>query len=190
MIASFRERYPEAIPSTISNEVAARLLAILNTNQVELETICGSGLFVVTAILEHSCCPNCSFSTNNDILYLTAIKDITVGDRLSIDYGNNFYRPTEERQRELLETYGFTCSCPQCTTVDLTRPFKCRLCKTGVLYPNPSFFTSTVSFTNCNSCYQQINEDYAKVCLSSEEYLLNNPPETKDEVDILLKDGQ
>lgn len=47
-----------------------------------------------------------SFTTHGDKIWLTAIRTIGEGDRLSIDYGNNFYLPTAERRAELEDTYG------------------------------------------------------------------------------------
>jgi hypothetical protein len=42
---------------------AARVLAALNTNSHELEELGGSGLFRLACLFEHSCRPNCAFST-------------------------------------------------------------------------------------------------------------------------------
>jgi hypothetical protein len=40
-----------------------RLLGILNNNQMELERYGGTGLFLNGCLCEHSCLPNCSYST-------------------------------------------------------------------------------------------------------------------------------
>jgi SET and MYND domain-containing protein len=80
-IKVFRNLFPTIIDKSISNEDAGHILTVLNTNQIELEEFQGSGLFIGTAILEHNCSPNCSFTTTNDHLYLTAIKPIHDGDR-------------------------------------------------------------------------------------------------------------
>jgi hypothetical protein len=45
-IALFREAYPKVIPKSVTNDEAGHLLAVLNTNQLELEELGGSGLFV------------------------------------------------------------------------------------------------------------------------------------------------
>ena len=101
------------------------LLGVLNSNQVELE-VGGSGLFTFTAIIEHSCAPNCSFTTAADELYMCAIRPISPGDRLSIDYCNGFYRCASDRQTDLKETYAFDCSCHTCSGgPDRTRAFWC-----------------------------------------------------------------
>lgn len=80
-IKLFRNLFPAIIDSSITNEEAGHILSVLNTNQIELEEFQGSGLFLGTAILEHNCRPNCSYSTCDDHLYLTAIKSINEGDR-------------------------------------------------------------------------------------------------------------
>jgi hypothetical protein len=45
-ISLFRKAYPKVIPKSVSNDIAGRLLGLLNTNQLELEQLGGSGLFV------------------------------------------------------------------------------------------------------------------------------------------------
>lgn len=45
-VALFRKAYPKVIPKSVSNEDAGRMLGVLNTNQLELEELGGSGLFV------------------------------------------------------------------------------------------------------------------------------------------------
>ena len=52
-IRKFRVTNPNAIPSSVSDNTAGLYLAILNNNQIELEEVGGSGLFVRSAILEH-----------------------------------------------------------------------------------------------------------------------------------------
>ena len=86
-VKTFRDSYPKTLPLSLSNEDCARCLGLLNTNQVELEDFGGSGLFVGTAILEHSCDFNCSYTTSQNLLFLTATRTIRPGARLSIDYG-------------------------------------------------------------------------------------------------------
>ena len=112
-IQFIRDQYPSLIPTHITDETAGRLIGILNTNQVELETR-GSALFPFTSILQHNCHFNCSFNTHGNTLYMVANKDISPNDRLSIDYGDHLYRPTSERQIHLLDTYGFLCQCSMC----------------------------------------------------------------------------
>ncbi len=143
-VRSFRASYPRVFPISQSDEQLATHLGILNTNQVELEDYGGSGLFVGTAIIEHSCAFNCSYTTKGSTLYMTATRPIAVGERLSIDYGNHFYSPTIARKVSLFESYGFLCSCPMCvgdaeSAADRKRAFWCANCrqqgKVGIICP-------------------------------------------------------
>ena len=158
-IASFRalESRADCVLSGLSDVEAGRLLGILNNNQVEVELgganggTTGSGLFVFTAITEHSCAPNCSFTTKDDMLYMCAIQDIAPGDRISIDYINGWFRSTSERQTELSATYGFTCVCPSCTTAsDNTRSFWCskKNCPGVTFMPN----LDSSEWSACSEC--------------------------------------
>lgn len=125
-VRAVRKLIPGLFPAGFGDEIAAQVLGALNTNSHELEQVEGSGLFLVACILEHACNPNCSFTTHGDKIWLTAIRPVREGDRLSIDYGNNFYMPTAERRVELEDTYEFACSCEACTTLpDLCRAFRC-----------------------------------------------------------------
>ena len=125
-----RRKFPSLIPAAVSDNAAGALLGILNTNQVELEDIQGSGLFVGTAIAEHNCSPSCSYSTNKTKLYMTAIKQIQPKERISIDYGNYYYDDTRTRISSLYHTYNFVCDCNMCKhDLDKKRGFNCPHCQ-------------------------------------------------------------
>jgi hypothetical protein len=130
-ISDFRVGWPDAFPAALSTEFIARLLGVLNNNQMELEDIVGAGLFVASAVLEHSCIPNCSYSTSNSVLYMVATEAIKRGERLSIDYGNNYCRPTFFRRIYLQKTYKFFCVCKGCQGPDISRCFVCPSCHSG-----------------------------------------------------------
>lgn len=180
-ICEIRDEFPDIIPDLITNEEAGQLLAILNTNQIELDSMTcgGSALFVGTAIMEHSCAPNASFSSIGNTLYMTAIRDIAVHQHVSIDYGNNYYRPTCERRELLYETYGFYCQCELCVGVDYTRPFQCKKCKTGNIYP---YGADSNSYSNCNICQKPAEKKQIKQWIEKEEYYLNNMPTSEEEI--------
>jgi hypothetical protein len=84
-VEQIRMRHPNIIPSSITNEIAGRLLGILNNNQMELERFGGTGLFLNGCLCEHSCLPNSSYSTDYDpdtgvhTFSLVAIRDIHPG---------------------------------------------------------------------------------------------------------------
>ena len=126
-IKLFRKKHPKWLPKQMNDNQIAKLLGILNTNQMELDEIGGSGLFVVSAILEHNCNPNASFTTSNSTVYVAALKHIKMGDRISLDYTNDFYCSTEGRIESLNETYGFICDCKECSGSDRRRAFDCKV---------------------------------------------------------------
>ena len=157
-IRNLKKAFPKLIHSSISDSEASRYLAILNTNQLELEQFGGSGLFVATSVFEHSCDCNCSYTTHENTLYMTAIKEIKKGERVSIDYGNNYYHCTTERQQGLYETYRFICNCQKCLGPDRSRPFKCTDCKNCFFYPIGGVTNENISpsdFTPCLMCNKQ-----------------------------------
>lgn len=196
-IAAFRLAHPSAIPEKLTTEFVARLVGVLNNNQMELEDIVGSGLFVGTAILEHNCRPNCSFSTNENILYMMATEPIRGGDRFSIDYGNNYCRPTFYRQMYLYKTYKFICNCETCLGPDRSRNFVCPTCRSGVVCallsstgpeaeaiitsavesgrdPDVIFIPGFGSLSKCSECGEIPPAEYALSAAELEETIVNS----------------
>ncbi|CAM9394007.1 unnamed protein product, partial [Phaeothamnion confervicola] len=121
-----RARYPQLFPAALTDGMAVQFLGVLNCNSHELQELEGSGLFLLAAMMEHDCAPNCSFTTQGDRIWLTAVTAIASGQPLSIDYGNNFMRPVAERAADLKRTYDFCCACAACTArPDVPRAFRC-----------------------------------------------------------------
>uniref|UniRef100_A0AAV1UG49 SET domain-containing protein n=1 Tax=Peronospora matthiolae TaxID=2874970 RepID=A0AAV1UG49_9STRA len=144
--------------------------------------------------------PNCSFTTFDSTLWMTAIRSIVPGDALSIDYGNFFYRPTSERQESLLDSYGFICTCEACVTMaDPTRAVRClsAICLEGIMLPCP--VRNTVA-SNCIGLDQLRFEWRCQACgkiadaaectriLAAEQELIENGfPQSLDEVDAVVR---
>lgn len=131
-VRTLRDFFPMVFPPNLNDETAAQILAIMKTNALELDgqMTSGSGLFVLTRVLESSCLPNCSYTTHGDEVWVTAIKPIARGEALTVDFNNNFYRPLQERQEDIFSRSGYICNCAGCavTTVDYTRAFCCPAC--------------------------------------------------------------
>ena len=188
---SFRDLHRNVIPKAISTEECGLLLARLNTNQVELEELGGSGLFPNTAILEHTCNFNCSFTTNGSTLYLTATRHIPPNSRLSLDYLNGYYMPTPQRREDLLSSYGFDCNCELCAAPDCKRVFILQAGSTcgcaGRAFASPTSPPLGLALV-CASCGSTVNNPaLAEACEERERALLLNPPATFAELQATLE---
>jgi len=123
-------------PSGLSVRDAGLMLAILNTNSHELTDVRGSGIFLRASLMEHSCLPNCNFSTTGREMQILALRPVQPGDNLSIDYGEGWYRPVSERRAGLLKSHGFLCFCVACTSLpDKSRAFSCPATVNGARCP-------------------------------------------------------
>ncbi|EEY58766.1 uncharacterized protein PITG_10898 [Phytophthora infestans T30-4] len=197
-----RRQLPDIFPAGFTDQQMATLIGVLNTNSHELENLGGSGLFLSACRMEHNCKPNCSFTTFDSTLWMTAIRPIAPGDALSIDYGNFFYRPTPERQECLLESYGFICTCEACVSLpDPTRAVRClsRNCPQGVMLPCPAR-TNTASSSiqpkkmqfewRCQTCGTTADTaEHSRIFAAEQELLENGFPESLEEVDAVVSRG-
>ncbi|KAI9911303.1 hypothetical protein PsorP6_009600 [Peronosclerospora sorghi] len=201
--AQLRRQVPDVFPAGFSDDEMATLIGVLNTNSHELENLGGSGLFLSACRLEHSCIPNCSFTTFGSTLWVTAIRPVAPGTALSIDYGNFFYRPTPERQEALLESYGFVCTCESCVSMpDPTRAACCQSssCPQGSMLPYP-LTRSTVENNStepsplrfewrCQTCGKVANATEQSRILAAEQELMENGfPESLDAIDGVVRRG-
>ncbi|OQR83726.1 hypothetical protein ACHHYP_14356 [Achlya hypogyna] len=180
--ATLRKAYPmvfQAVPAP----VLTKIIGVLNTNSHELETLGGSGLFLSACLMEHNCAPNCSFTTAATTLWVTAIRPIAVGEPLSIDYGNMFYRPTAERQASMLDGYGFECTCSACSSApDLARAFRCPHCPSGVVHPCP-----TTGYV-CTSCKQSLAPAQVEAVCAAEAALQEEFPDSLEAIEAASKE--
>ncbi|ETV93371.1 hypothetical protein, variant [Aphanomyces invadans] len=170
-----------AVFTQVSVPVLAKIIGVLNTNSHELEGIGGTGLFLSACLMEHSCAPNCSFTTDGHTLWVTAIRPIEVHDAMSIDYGNLFYRPRHERQQQLQQGYGFACVCRACTDLpDKTRAYLCRLhgCP-GLVHPFP---TQPFETYQCTTCGQAWSRAQVQAILHMERELEAHLPTTHRDI--------
>ncbi|KAE9027829.1 hypothetical protein PF011_g1847 [Phytophthora fragariae] len=197
-----RRQLPDVFPAGFSDQQMATLIGVLNTNSHELENLGGSGLFLSACRMEHSCVPNCSFTTFDSTLWMTAIRPIAPGDALSIDYGNFFYRPTPERQQSLLESYGFVCTCEACVSMpDPTRAVRCLSgnCPQGIMLPCPvrtnvpssSIGPNQLQFEwRCQTCGKIADAaEHTRILAAEQELMENGFPESLEEVDAVVRRG-
>lgn len=78
----------------------------------------GSALYSYQSKVNHSCSPNveCRFPHSNNVLALTATRDIKVGEEICISYLDEcaLERSRHSRQKMLSENYLFQCQCEKC----------------------------------------------------------------------------
>ncbi|XP_064270777.1 histone-lysine N-methyltransferase SMYD3 isoform X1 [Passer domesticus] len=73
----------------------------------------GVGLYPSMSLLNHSCDPNCVIVFEGYQLLLHSVREIQIGEELTISYVESLM-PTRERQKQLLRQYCFECDCPLC----------------------------------------------------------------------------
>lgn len=209
-IKTFQKMYPKVFNGSKGGNIEgmdthyiASILAKLNNNQLELEEYDGSGLFVYTALCEHSCAPNASYSTNDDVLYMTAIQDIPANSRICIDYINGYYAPTNERLDILWSSYGFQCTCERCQGSDRVRAMACQQCKTEQqsLHGFHCVMSSSsdnadrnqdgqsMKVTACVLCAHEATPSEIVIFKQKEDSVVDDPPESYEQVMELIAEG-
>uniref|UniRef100_A0A8V0XTM1 [histone H3]-lysine(4) N-trimethyltransferase n=1 Tax=Gallus gallus TaxID=9031 RepID=A0A8V0XTM1_CHICK len=73
----------------------------------------GVGLYPSMSLLNHSCDPNCVIIFEGYQLLLRSIREIQIGEELTISYIESLM-PTSERQKQLKRQYCFECDCCLC----------------------------------------------------------------------------
>jgi len=79
----------------------------------------GTALFIFVARCNHSCAPHVKllFPGNSARLTAVALTPLSVGEELCISYIRQDEN-VQTRRKQLLEWYGFVCSCPRCCQED------------------------------------------------------------------------
>ncbi|KAF0698542.1 Aste57867_10841 [Aphanomyces stellatus] len=192
------QKFP-AVFTQVTVPVLAKIIGVLNTNSHELEAlgnfflrkliqifmwrIRGHGV-VFVGVLDGAqlfCKLQVCFTTDGDTLWVTAIRPIEPNEPMSIDYGNMFYRPRQERQEHMLRGYGFTCVCHACTEFsDKTRVYQCRLngCR-GLVHPFP---TKPMETYRCMTCQQAWSPAQVQAIVGMEQELEANLPTTYHDI--------
>ncbi|XP_078213311.1 histone-lysine N-methyltransferase SMYD3 isoform X10 [Callithrix jacchus] len=94
-------------------QVICNSFTICNAEMQEV----GVGLYPSISLLNHSCDPNCSVVFNGPHLLLRAVRDVEVGEELTICY-LDMLMTSEERRKQLRDQYCFECDCFRCQTQD------------------------------------------------------------------------
>jgi len=91
----------------------------------------GRGLYRLCSCTRHSCVPNLAIhclNTKDGYVELRAIRDIAVGDELTLNWLPNriFLSSIHDVNKQLLESYGTVCRCSRCTSPDHCRTLLCK----------------------------------------------------------------
>jgi hypothetical protein len=82
----------------------------------------GAGILTLTHYFNHSCAQNVHQFYDNSKTHFVVCRPIKKGEQLSIVYGraklNHFYKPVEERQKDIMALYNFKCKCEACKNPD------------------------------------------------------------------------
>jgi SET domain-containing protein len=91
------------IPTKVANELTTKYLFEIN----RAWTIDGSPRSNRARYINHSCDPNCETDIIKGRILIFAIKNISVGEELTFDYGEEYFK-------EFIEPDG--CRCSKCAT--------------------------------------------------------------------------
>lgn len=119
----FREQLRHAGAELTEDELdfVVRLYYTFNTNEFS-KTEPGRGrmwtvrrLFLLTARINHSCCPNArSRQTTDGYKVVTAIRDIEQGEEIALKYLDHTRFSGEAWRATTQRTWGFVCTCEGC----------------------------------------------------------------------------
>lgn len=118
--AILRSSVPDADPDHRCASIMhpTPLLALTDAHASRSRGGMGTGVFLVASMLNHSCEPNCTYTTAADLnghtLTISALRDIQEGEELFISYTDPSAPCSVRRAR--LRQYGFECDCTRCCT--------------------------------------------------------------------------
>ena len=132
-----RERVKnKAVKRLLGNKVAhedteelEKLIGIYCSNSHAMLATGEAGIFPLTAMLNHSCDPNCVFSADPDgTLYVAVCRDVDEGDELCVAYieMSGEGEPLEQRRERLRESFHFVCQCSRCQADEAEARALCR----------------------------------------------------------------
>lgn len=170
--------------STLTNFISSVQVNCHSIGQID-----GLAFFPTACRFEHSCTPNCNFSTvwdascSSPIITITAIKQIMPGESLSVDYIESFYTPKAERKAILLEEYGFICKCSRCldSSADNCRVFACQSCSHEKSIVCPPQWT-------CSTCHIVCTQEQIKDFLAAEQSLQSGTLQNLDQLISVVQD--
>jgi hypothetical protein len=75
-----------------------------------------AGIYPLTAMINHSCDPNCAFTSDDEgVLYVVATQAIEVGEEVALSYVEAIGKQSlGKRRSELQQSFAFCCECSRC----------------------------------------------------------------------------
>ena len=105
------------VPPEVTAARVAGLLAAFRANNFgvldSLLHVVGAACYPTTALLNHSCAPNCVLTYTGNRVEVRTLCEVAAGTELCHSYVE-LCQPTAVRQRVLAEGYGFACTCARC----------------------------------------------------------------------------
>ena len=96
----------------------------------------GSGLFLFSSLLNHSCYSNVTRVTVENKLVLVVARPIKAGEQIFISYGFSSWRLPLKERRHFMKPHKFKCDCVACTN---DYPQMLQLAKTDPKFIEPCF---------------------------------------------------
>lgn len=167
-----------------------------NVCNQELQSL-GTGIYLGASIIDHSCQPNALALFEGTTLAIRILQEMPVLDwsKVRISY-IDVMASTEERQRQLLETYYFLCDCPKCLApenrlemfgaccqnscegiVDVSQDWQCTKCAKKLTNEAVDHFKSVVEFTEMH-----LNNMKTTICILFLEFDFNHKPRQADKI--------
>lgn len=118
-IAALHHFYSKHIMEFPDDQALTVLFGQVNCNGFTIEdeelSHLGSAVFPDVALMNHSCSPNVIVTYKGTVAEVRAVQDIAPGDEVFNSYIDLLY-PTEDRNERLIDSYFFSCQCPECTS--------------------------------------------------------------------------
>ncbi|ETV91979.1 hypothetical protein H310_13619 [Aphanomyces invadans] len=185
---ALRASHAGLIPSVLSDDQVAHVIAVLNKHSIPLEEVDAVGLFVVVPKLKHSCEPNAAYTDSGDAIYVTAIRPIAVGDAITVDFFDSFYMTVADRAQVFQEEGEPPCGCSVCngTAPDKSRSFRCQVAGCdGIVHPTNAVF-------ECTKCHATWTDATIAAAEAEEKALTSDLDNTENfgQLDAILKSSK
>ncbi|GMF60736.1 unnamed protein product [Phytophthora fragariaefolia] len=123
LLSRYKPEKKEQVPSfdELQRELETEILELfgrVNCNAFSVandvtNAAVGIGMFPEGALFNHDCDPNCVVSFNEREMRVHVVRDVEVGEELTVSYVE-LMQSTKARRKELKESYFFDCECKRC----------------------------------------------------------------------------